>query len=149
MAKREYYSIRTGKHPDGKAYSLEVLNRLVKDIYLDFRRQGHFDEYFGFRCVDSGENIGKLGADIGAKVFRALKKENIYPFVDNFSNYSEDDLFDVIEFLFDHVSEPLDGDYHSWGDCGMHLKTFDKSKGENILELPFMKFLLIILMDLP
>ncbi|MGE5353684.1 MAG: hypothetical protein ACM3P0_16480, partial [Acidobacteriota bacterium] len=84
MQKREYYSIRTGKNPNGKKFTLDILLRLLKDTYLKFRRDGYFDEYFGFNCVDNGDIPGKLGNDIEAQIFRALKKDNIYPFEDHF-----------------------------------------------------------------
>ena len=35
----------------------------------------------------------------------------------------------MIEFLFDHVSMPIDGNYHSYADCGWHYHTFDKETG--------------------
>ena len=130
MKKREYYSIRTGKNPSTGKLSLKVTNRLIRDIYTDYKREGYFDEYFGFYCVDMDQVAGKLGSDIEAKVFRALKKDNLYPFENNFLEYSEDDLFDVIEFLFDCISKPISGQYHSWGDCGMHWEEFDKKSGE-------------------
>jgi hypothetical protein len=38
-------------------------------------------------------------------------------------------LFDVIEFLYDHCSKPLDGRYHSWSGCGWHYDTFDRESG--------------------
>ena len=75
MKKREYYSIRTGKNPNTNKLSLEVTNRLIRDIYLDFRKQGYFDEYFGFTCVDLDFIPGKLGEAVEAKVFRALKNQ--------------------------------------------------------------------------
>lgn len=130
MAKRDYYSVRTGKHPDGKRYSFDILKRLLKDIYTDFRREGYFDEYFGFYCIDSEYVPGKLGPEIEAKVFRALKKESLYPFDGKFLSYTEEDTFDVLEFLFDNISRPLKGEYHSWNNCGMHWSEFDKKEGE-------------------
>ncbi|MEK0337472.1 MAG: hypothetical protein QQN41_08580 [Nitrosopumilus sp.] len=132
MKKREYYSVRTGKHPSGKKLMLGVTNRLIRDIYLDFRREGFFDEYLGFSCVDQDFVSGKLGEDVEAKVFRALKKDNLYPFEDKFLEYSENDLFDVIEFLSDCVSKPIKGEYHSWANCGMHWEEFDKKEGEKL-----------------
>ena len=43
-----------------------------------------------------------------------------------------DDLFDVIEFLYDHVSKPIetDGVYHSWGQCGWHYSKFERENGK-------------------
>jgi hypothetical protein len=132
MDKREYFSVRTGQHPSGNKLSLEITNRLIRDSYLDYRREGFFDEYFGFNCVDQEYVSGKLGVDVEAKVFRALKKDNLYPFETKFLEYSEDDLFDVVEFLFDCVSKPIKGEYHSWNNCGMHWEEFDKSEGEKL-----------------
>jgi len=130
MAKKDYYSIRTGKHPEGKKYSFDILRRLLRDIYSDLKREGYFDEYFGFRCVDEGFVPGILGPDIEAKVFRALKKEGLYPFYEKFLSYTEEDTFDVLEFLFDNVSKPLKGVAHDWGNCGMHWNEFAKKEGE-------------------
>ncbi|KTC83101.1 Uncharacterised protein [Legionella cincinnatiensis] len=39
----------------------------------------------------------------------------------------EDDVFDMIEFLYDCISIPSDGFYHSYNNCGYHeYKNFDK-----------------------
>lgn len=143
MAKKYYYSVRTGKHPEGKNYSLDIFNRLLKDIYTEFSKDGFFDEYFGFSCVDSQYYYGKLGDNISAKVFRALKKDGLYPFEEKFLDYTEEDTFDVIEFLFDHVSKPTKGEYHANYDCGMHWDEFDKKEGEII----FVKAINDILID--
>lgn len=49
--------------------------------------------------------------------------------VEELESYTEDDLFDVIELLYDLVSKPLDGNYHSWQNCGMHYSTFNQPSG--------------------
>jgi len=46
------------------------------------------------------------------------------------SNYSEDDVFDVIEFLYDNVSKPVKGFYHQFNGCGWHYETFNKEQGQ-------------------
>ena len=75
-------------------------------------------------CRDS------LGPDVESAMFLALRRENIWPLSDkNVESYTEDDLFDVIEFLFDSVSKPVDGYYHSWNDCGTHYSTFNEAEG--------------------
>jgi hypothetical protein len=43
--------------------------------------------------------------------------------------YSEDDVFDVIEFLYDVVSKPIKGFYHSFNSCGWHYSGFDREAG--------------------
>jgi len=52
----------------------------------------------------------------------------LWPIQQKFKSYSEDDLFDVIEFLYDHVSKPIDGYCHTY--CGYHYNTFDKKTGQ-------------------
>ncbi len=39
----------------------------------------------------------------------ALRKDNLWPVWARIETYKEDDLFDVIEFLFDKASKPIDG----------------------------------------
>ncbi|MBC9786563.1 hypothetical protein H1S01_19090 [Heliobacterium chlorum] len=63
--------------------------------------------------------------------FRVLRKPNLWPIDEGHKNYTEDDLFDVIELLYDLVSKPLEGRYHSWSDCGWHYDTFEKKAGQN------------------
>jgi hypothetical protein len=45
------------------------------------------------------------------------------------SPFEEEDLFDVIEFLFDRCSKPTDGTYHSYNNCGWHYEKFDGAAG--------------------
>jgi len=59
-----------------------------------------------------------------------LHKENLWPIGAKCLGYSEDDLFDVIEFLHDHVSRPIDGYFHSYGNCGYHYSSFNKEEGQ-------------------
>lgn len=72
---------------------------------------------------------GKLGANIPAYIGRKLRKLDLWPITTKWEAYSEDDLFDMIEFLYDHVSKPLEGHYHSFDDCGWHYRTFDVDAG--------------------
>jgi hypothetical protein len=38
---------------------------------------------------------------------------------------SFEDLFSLLEFIFDHVSKGTEGTMHSFNDCGMHWEKFD------------------------
>jgi hypothetical protein len=130
MRNRRYYSIRTGKNPDASRYDLPILLRLLSDFYLEFLNKDYFQEDFGYYCVDAGDVSGKLGSDIEAQMFRAIRKPDLWPIQEKYKSYSEDDLFDVIEFLYDHVSKPIDGYFHSYSGCGYHYDTFDKKTGQ-------------------
>lgn len=134
---RRYYSVRTGRHPESDRISLHSLLKLFKITYCDLYGKGYFTEAFGFECVDAGYVPGTVGADIDGYLFRKLRKENLWPIQNRYTEYTEDDLFDIIELLYDHVSKPVDGWYHPYNDCGMHWKTFDRESGQNefILEI--------------
>jgi hypothetical protein len=71
-----------------------------------------------------------LGSNIIGKILLTLRKDNLWPITEKYQAYKEEDLFDVIEFLYDQISYPLEGDYHEWNDCGWHYKTFDKESGQ-------------------
>ncbi|MCL4639488.1 MAG: hypothetical protein M5Z89_10905 [Olivibacter sp.] len=130
MKKRDYYSVRTGKIEPDKIIDLKVLKRLFLVLYDKMSEEGYFQKYFGFYCVDQGDVSGKLGRDIESMIFIFLKKENLYPIHSNIDNYSEEDLFDMIEFLHDHCSKGIEGSYHSWNDCGYHYHVFDDIEGQ-------------------
>lgn len=124
---RQYYSFRNGLHK-GEAIDLEVLKRLFAIAFKQLRSEGYFQEYLGIDCED-GYITGKLGDDIETVMFIRLRKNNLYPILENLPSYTEDDLFDVIEFLHDHCTKGIDGNYHSWNGCGHHYNTFDGPAG--------------------
>ena len=72
---------------------------------------------------------GKLGSDIEAAMFWKLRKTELWPIQNKCDFYSEDDLFDAIEFLHDCVSKPVDGWRHTFNDCGWHYRTFSQDTG--------------------
>jgi len=141
MSDRTYYSIRTGKNPQCK-YDISILRRLFCETYKYFLRKDYFQEAFGFECTDAGYIEGTLGGDLEAQIFRRLRKFELWPIEYKASEYSEDDLFDVIEFLFDYISKPVDGHYHDWNQCGYHFYSFDREKGRQEFRSEINEFLL-------
>ncbi|MGE3303149.1 MAG: hypothetical protein AB7M12_08545, partial [Hyphomonadaceae bacterium] len=71
-------------------------------IYNQLDERFYFQQAFGYHCVDAGFVAGTLGSDIGAAAFIAFERDGLLPISENLDGYSEEDLFDVIEFLFDH-----------------------------------------------
>lgn len=94
-----------------------------------FWSKEYFQEAFGYECIDAGPVAGTLGSDIEAQILRKVRKIDLWPVKDKCLEYSEDDIFDVIEFLYDHISKPLEGFYHSYGECGWHYQSFDTELG--------------------
>ncbi len=107
-----------------------MLTSLVKDIFDDYSRRCFFDEAFGMVCEDQGGLIpGAAGEDAEA-YFRRKVRKDLWPININYTHYTEDDLFDVIEFLYDHVSQPVQGDFHSFYNH-VHYKVFNKVLGQS------------------
>jgi hypothetical protein len=126
---KPYYSVRTGKNPQASALSLPYVLDHFKALYEDLENRGYFAEAFGYWCVDNNDVPGTLGEHLDSAFFIALRKKDLTPLRVRIPHYSEDDFFDVVEFLFDHCSKPFDGYFHSFSGCGMHWEEFDGELG--------------------
>jgi hypothetical protein len=130
LTSRKYYSVRTGQNPLTDKISLLDLLRLLKHLFRYFEYEGYFQEYLGYECVDAGYIPGKLGHDMQGALLLQLRKSDLWPIDRKIDFYSEDDIFDIIEFLYEHCSQPVKRSWHSWSDCGWHCETFDKLVGQ-------------------
>jgi predicted nucleotidyltransferase len=126
---RDFYSIRTGKNKNLRGLPLGDIVDIFLKVYQELRAQGYFDEYLGWTCVDMGEIPGHVTSP-DLDIFLKIRKKHLWPVEDNLYLYDEDDLFDMIEYLFTTASKPVDGTYHSYADCGMHWEKFNKEEGE-------------------
>lgn len=135
MNKRDYFSVRTGKIIPNEIFDLKVLKKLFLLIYVKIENDGYFQKYFGYYCVDHGEITGELGFDLNDVMFINLKKENLSPITTQIENYSEDDLFDVLEFLYDYCSKGIVGYQHHG--CGYHYREFNDKEGQQYLREQF------------
>lgn len=129
MTDHTFYSIRTGLNKNRDGFSLDDLKELFHRVYGNLSEAGYFDENFGYWCVDADHIPGKVH-DIELEIFLKIRKKDLWPIHDHIQQYTEDDLFDIIEFLYMHVSKPIDGTYHNYNNCGMHWETFNKSEGQ-------------------
>lgn len=118
---RKYYSIRKGT----RSLELQDLKALFGAVFNQFLEKGYFTEAFGYDCVDAGSIPGSAGANPEVYFLLKLRKSGIWPIAERLGSYSEDDLFDVIELLFDLVSKPVKGRMHSYSGCGMHWDEFE------------------------
>jgi len=124
-----YYSIRTGKNDNQKGLPLKLIADVFMRTYNLLCDEGYFDENFGSYCVDMGDISGKV-ADIDLEILLKIRKQNLWPLQDKIATYSEEDFFDIIEFLHLNISKPIDGSMHNYNDCGMHWETFSKKEGQ-------------------
>ncbi len=130
MVDRKYYSRRKGLNPKMDRIDLDLLKELFYSTYQSLFEDGYFQEAMGYNCVDIGDVHGTMGRDIGIYFLRKLRKSNLWPIQEKYKGYTEDDLFDVIELLYDTVSKPIDGRYHDWSNCGWHYSKFEKKAGQ-------------------
>jgi hypothetical protein len=124
-----YYSQRKGTNPNLSGLPLGDVVELFTRVFQQLCEDGYFHEAFGFECVDAGHIDGKV-RDIELEMLLAIRKKGLWPLHVKGPHYAEDDLFDVVEFLFQHVSKPIDGTLHNWNECGMHWETFNKLQGQ-------------------
>lgn len=143
---RRYYSVRTGRNPLAGGFDIDTMRRLFSELFGYFEDEGYFQEALGYKCVDAGFVAGNLGRSVEGALLLAVRKESLAPIRQKIEGYTEEDLFDVIEFLFDHVSKPTERRYHDYSNCGWHCSAFDLAAGrteyrEKINELlePFEK----------
>jgi hypothetical protein len=129
MRKKPYYSIRTGKNPMSGNIDLPMLIKLFSTLHFQLDYEGYFQQDLGFECVDAGFISGTLGHNIEGVLLLELRKTNLTPIRRQIDKYSEDDLFDIIEFLYDHCSKPVERSFHDYGDCGWHCSQFDRAAG--------------------
>lgn len=128
---RPCYSLRNGINPNPNDLPLDEVVGLFVRVYEELSADGYFHEDFGFECVDAGPIDGRI-RDIQLEILLSTRKRDLWP-IDRYSpGYSEDDLFDLIEFLFHHVSKPIDGHLHSYNNCGMHWETFNQAEGRTV-----------------
>jgi hypothetical protein len=127
---RQYYSQRNSSQPPELRLTLDQLRQLVKATYAQLNREYYLQQALGYECVDAGVVDGLVG-DMDTFVLLRLRRP-LWPFQD-FANYSEHDLFDILELLYDLVAKPEEGNYHGWDNCGWHFRTFDKEAGQAYL----------------
>jgi hypothetical protein len=126
---RHFYSLRKGTNPNLNGLPLQETLGLFVRLYNQLHEDGYFHEAFGYVCVDAGEVPGKV-RDPELEMLLTIRKRGLWPIHEKAPFYSEDDFFDVLEFLHLYVSKPIDGTMHSYNQCGMHWETFNKGLGQ-------------------
>lgn len=101
-----------------------MLREFFVAVYELFENKGYFQERLGINCID-GYIDGSVG-DVALYSFRKLRRKDLFPIWSRKDDLAEDEIFDLIEFLYDHVSQPVpsSGNYHSWNQCGYHYSEF-------------------------
>lgn len=133
MREQPYFSVRTGANRNPANSDLHTLLKLFSGVYRTLHADGFFQEAFGYQCKARAKYVpGTLGQeDMGRYLSWRLNKTNLWPISVKCVEYTEDDLFDVIEFLYDNVSMPCG--YHRCEFCGLlHHDQFIEEAGRQI-----------------
>ena len=112
---KQIYSLRNGNNPDMKGIELDKLLDLFSQLYTQLLNHGYFAEYFGYYTGNNDKFLieGKFKNDSAVEydIFMKTRKSHLLPIKSEYVTYSEDDLFDVIEYLFKYVSLPIESNY--------------------------------------
>ena len=125
---RTYYAARKNGSTSA-GLSLDDLREVVYAAFEFYDNSGYFVEAFGFTCVDAGFEPGYAGTNIDAYLRTTLQCGKLWPLSETYTTLDEDVTFSLIEFLYDHISKPLQRDFHSWDNCGYHYSDFDRIQG--------------------
>lgn len=122
---KQIYSLRNGNNPDTEGIDFYSLKSLFNDLFSILNKRGYFAEHFGYYSLnhDNSKDYkpvfikGTLNDDeIRYDIHVKTRKDGLWPIEDCLVNYSEDDLFDVIEYLFKYVSIPIESNYKVYDD---------------------------------
>lgn len=120
---RPYYSQRLGS---GAKIDLTRLQQFLVAVHEHLDAEHYWQESFGYICSDVGFVPGTLGRDPSNGITLRLRRP-LWPLADGIGLFTEEDTFDLVEFLYDVVSQPTDARYHY--DCGWHSETFSSLDG--------------------
>lgn len=130
MTSRQYYSQRGGGPGQPIVLDLEGIRPLFQTLFCKYEELGYLQFQLGYHCVDRGFVPGVLGLSIEGAMSVALQRDGLCPPQHRVLGYDEDDLFDVIEFIFDHCAKPLHWVDHDWNNCGRHCDRWDVKSGK-------------------
>lgn len=121
-AMRPYFSEARGLK---KGVDLNALRVMVRDLYCDLQERGDLTEWLGYHCVDDGHVPG-TAVDPGRDIVLEVGRADIWPPDPAANDWSEDAIFDFLQFIGERVSSavPESGRYHSFNGCGWHDQDF-------------------------
>lgn len=120
---RTYFSEQRGIR---KGYGIGELRILVRDLYNDLVEKDHLKEWLGYECVDAGRVPGTGGLHPGRDVVLEVGRSDIWPPDPVAAEWSEDAIFDFLQFIGNKVSSaiPNTGFFHQYDGCGLHDEHF-------------------------
>lgn len=120
-----FYSIRVGRNENSQGLPLRDILNLFYALYKNLDKDGLFFEYFGQKCIRNEGRDALIKRPEDDILFK-LKKKNVWPIEYKILSYSEEDLFDIVEYIYHHISVPVDGRPARNCLCRKHWTVFDR-----------------------
>jgi len=98
----QYYSQRTGSNPNLDGLPLGDITEMFSSLYGEMSEEGYFSEAFGYHCIDDGRVPGNV-VNIDREILVTIRKRDLWPIYGRYVHYEEDDLLDMVEFLYQYV----------------------------------------------
>jgi len=109
MIKRNYYSIRKNEE---SSIDLTILQKMFFIFYKELIQDEYFVKYLGLNIDILTKKITSESEEsIVNKLYMQLVKNDLFPVEKYIDNYSEEDIFDMLEFLYDNCSKKIYEDY--------------------------------------
>lgn len=112
-----------------EALSFEQLRDLAFVVFDRVIVQEGLADAFGQECPDADDGWlpGRFG-DAAERMQIELGRPGLWPHRPNAALYDVDALYDVVEFLHEYISKPVEGTYHSYF-RHTHWEEFDRDAG--------------------
>ncbi|SHO67422.1 hypothetical protein SAMN02745172_04100 [Pseudoxanthobacter soli DSM 19599] len=120
-----FYSIRVGRNENSQGLPLRDILNLFYALYKKLDNDGLFFEYFGQKCIRNEGRDALIKRPEDDILFK-LKKKNVWPIEYKILSYSEEDFFDIVEYIYHHISVPVDGRPARNCLCRKHWTVFDR-----------------------
>jgi hypothetical protein len=123
--RRPYWSERQGRRVYA-TFTPAQARRAFAGVGADCADRDELQEAHGYSCVDAGNVVGTLGSAVAERLFIELGRDHLWPVSQHVEGWDDDTLFDMMEFLHDHVSSGVvdTGRLHGFDDCGWHYVDF-------------------------
>ncbi len=126
---KRYYTERNSS-TDNKI-DLSGLQDCFLSCYQEYEAKYYFLELLGDYCEFACDfKTKKKFGDVEQAIFRKTGLKDVWPFREWIGTYSKEDIFTLIEFLYDNVSKPMlyeCSDYR----CTYHSRSFNNLEGQN------------------
>jgi hypothetical protein len=119
-----------------RSYTLSDLRKQVRGVFTYLLNNHYLAHSLGFGCIDGIHHselgwwrFGAAGDDWASYFFARSRRMDLHPVEPVKNEWTEDQLFDFIQFLGQEVQKPKETWFHDFSNCGVHPLRFDREAG--------------------